>query len=86
MACLGGSFFGAAGFGYLSRDEFDRVISEALESLPTRFGNLVENVVILAEDEPTDDDLESLEGGGGFRSELLGASTVASHSPNGRTK
>ena len=58
--------------GYLTRDEFERVISEALESLPTRFANLVENVVISAEDEPTEDDLESLEGGADAHSELLG--------------
>ena len=43
---------------HLTRDEFERVVSEALESLPARFAQLVENVVISAEDEPTEDDLE----------------------------
>jgi predicted Zn-dependent protease with MMP-like domain len=43
---------------YLTRDEFERVVSEALESLPARFAKLVENVVISAEDEPAEDDRE----------------------------
>ena len=47
--------------GNLTRAEFERVVSEALESLPKRFGDLVENIVISVEDEPTEDDLESIE-------------------------
>jgi predicted Zn-dependent protease with MMP-like domain len=58
--------------GKLTRDEFERVVSEALESLPKRFADLVQNVVIAVEDEPTDDDLESFEDGAGADSELLG--------------
>lgn len=57
---------------HLTRAEFERVVSEALESLPKRFADLVENVVISAEDEPTDDDLESLEGDADADAELLG--------------
>lgn len=57
---------------HLTRAEFERVVSEALESLPKRFADLVENVVIAVEDEPTDDDLESIEGDGDGDSELLG--------------
>jgi len=59
---------------YLTRAEFERVISEALESLPARFADLVENVVISAEDEPSEDDLENFEGttDAGADSELLG--------------
>src|SRR5665213_416661 len=51
--------------------EFERVVSEALDSLPKRFADLVENVVITVEDEPTDDDLgaEDVADAG---SELLG--------------
>lgn len=56
----------------LSRDEFERVLGEALESLPTRFADLVENVVISAEDEPSEDDLKNLEGDAEVDSELLG--------------
>jgi predicted Zn-dependent protease with MMP-like domain len=57
---------------HLTRDEFERIISEALESLPTRFANLVENVVISAEDEPTEAELEGVEGDADRNSELLG--------------
>jgi predicted Zn-dependent protease with MMP-like domain len=46
----------------LSRDEFERVVEEALESLPARFNGLIKNVVIAVEEEPTDEDLESTEG------------------------
>jgi len=56
----------------LSRDEFERVVSEALETLPKRFADLVENVIILTEDEPSADDLASLEDDPGGDLELLG--------------
>jgi len=46
------------------------VIDEALEALPKRFADLVENVVITIEDEPTDEDFEVLEDDDD--SELLG--------------
>ena len=49
------------GRGELSRAEFERVVSEALESLPKRFADMVENVVIAVEEEPSDEDLDSLE-------------------------
>jgi predicted Zn-dependent protease with MMP-like domain len=45
----------------LTRAEFERVVDEALDSLPPRFAKLIENVVIAVEEEPTDEDLESLE-------------------------
>jgi predicted Zn-dependent protease with MMP-like domain len=61
---------------YLSRAEFERVVDEALESLPKRFADLIENVVISVEEEPTDEDLESIDDGDGGKddedSELLG--------------
>ena len=47
--------------GFLTRAEFERVIDEVLESLPKRFAGLIENVVISVEDEPTDEDLESID-------------------------
>jgi predicted Zn-dependent protease with MMP-like domain len=56
----------------LTRAEFERVVSEALESLPKRFADLIENVVIAVEDEPTADDLESIEDDADGDSELLG--------------
>ncbi len=58
--------------GHLTRGEFERVVSEALESLPERFSRLIENVVIAVEDEPTAEDFESVEGDSDGDSELLG--------------
>jgi predicted Zn-dependent protease with MMP-like domain len=52
----------------MTRAEFERVVGEALDSLPKRFADLVENVVIAVEEEPSDEDLESVEGD----AELLG--------------
>jgi predicted Zn-dependent protease with MMP-like domain len=46
---------------HLTRAELERVVDEALESLPKRFAALVENVVIAVEDEPTAEDLESID-------------------------
>jgi predicted Zn-dependent protease with MMP-like domain len=54
----------------LTRAEFESVVDEALESLPKRFADLVENVVIAIEDEPGSDDLESIDNNAD--SELLG--------------
>jgi predicted Zn-dependent protease with MMP-like domain len=45
----------------VTRAEFERVVSEALETLPKRFADLVDNVVIAVEEEPTDEDLESFD-------------------------
>ena len=47
--------------GSLTRAEFERVVDEAIESLPKRFADLVENVVIAVEEEPSAEDLESLD-------------------------
>ncbi|MGZ5178813.1 MAG: metallopeptidase family protein [Burkholderiales bacterium] len=58
--------------GNLTRAEFRRVVSEALESLPKRFADLVKNVVIAIEDEPTDDDLADIDDPAKADSELLG--------------
>ncbi len=43
----------------LSQSEFERVVEEALGSLPRRFADLIENVAISVEEEPDDEDLES---------------------------
>ena len=58
--------------GHLTRAEFERVVDEALESLPKRFADLVHNVAISVEEEPTKEDLESLEDDPDDDSELLG--------------
>ena len=49
--------------------EFERLVEEALEQLPPRFAELVHNVAVVVEDEPSDDDLDLLEDDDG---ELLG--------------
>ena len=56
----------------LTRAEFERVVEEALESLPKRFADLVENVAVTVEDEPSAEDLEIAEGDADDDSELLG--------------
>ena len=58
----------------LTRSEFERVVGEALDSLPKRFADMVKNVVVTVEDEPTDEDLEALgdEDDDDGDSELLG--------------
>jgi predicted Zn-dependent protease with MMP-like domain len=54
----------------LERTDFEAIVAEALDSLPPRFAELVDNVVVTVEDEPSPDDLESLDDDD--RSELLG--------------
>ena len=56
----------------MTRREFERVVGEALESLPKRFADLVENVLIAVEEEPTAEDLDSVEDDADDDSELLG--------------
>ena len=47
--------------GFLTRTEFESVVDEAIESLPKRFADLIENVAIAVEEEPTAEDLESVD-------------------------
>jgi predicted Zn-dependent protease with MMP-like domain len=54
---------------WLSRADFELIVSEALDTLPKRFADLIENVIITVEDEPGHDDLEDVED---EDSELLG--------------
>jgi predicted Zn-dependent protease with MMP-like domain len=56
--------------GNLTQAEFERVVDEAIESLPKRFADLVENVAIAVEEEPSAEDLESVDDGDEI--ELLG--------------
>jgi predicted Zn-dependent protease with MMP-like domain len=46
---------------HLSRAEFERVVEEALDSLPKRFAEMVHNIAIAVEEEPTDEDLDAIE-------------------------
>jgi predicted Zn-dependent protease with MMP-like domain len=41
--------------------EFERLVEEALATLPPEFARLVQNVAIVVEDEPTEFDREALE-------------------------
>ncbi len=52
----------------ITRREFERLVEQALGELPRRFADLLDNVAIVVEDEPSDEDRELLEPGG----ELLG--------------
>ena len=45
----------------LTLDELEDVVAEALDTLPPRFADLAENVVVTVEEEPSDDDLASLD-------------------------
>jgi predicted Zn-dependent protease with MMP-like domain len=56
----------------LSRADFERAVGEALDSLPERFTRLIENVAIVVEEEPTDEDYESVENDEDPDSEILG--------------
>jgi predicted Zn-dependent protease with MMP-like domain len=58
--------------GGLTRAELERVVGEALDSLPKRFADLVENIIFSVEDEPTDDDFVDVDDDADDDSELLG--------------
>jgi predicted Zn-dependent protease with MMP-like domain len=49
--------------------EFERLVEEALESLPPRFAELLQNVAVVVEQEPSGEDLALLSGDA---DELLG--------------
>ena len=53
----------------ISDREFEQLVGHALDELPARFAELLDNVVVLIESEPGDDDLELLDDD---RNELLG--------------
>ncbi|HVA34043.1 MAG TPA: metallopeptidase family protein [Candidatus Baltobacteraceae bacterium] len=56
----------------LTPEEFERAVGEALQSLPKRFADLVENVAIAIQDEPNADDLGRIEHRVPPHSEVLG--------------
>lgn len=47
---------------WFSEAEFERIVGDALDSLPKRFADLIENVAVTIEDEPDEDDLDHVEG------------------------
>ncbi len=54
---------------HVSPADFDRLVEQALAELPPEFERILDNVVVIVEEEPSDDDLELVEGD---NSELLG--------------
>jgi predicted Zn-dependent protease with MMP-like domain len=56
----------------ISRSDFDSLVEEALANLPEQFARLLQNVVVIVEEEPTDDDLDALDEDGDEDDELLG--------------
>lgn len=44
----------------ISMEEMERLVGEALDRLPERFAELLDNVAVVVEDEPSDDDLLSV--------------------------
>ncbi len=56
---------------HISSSEFEQLVEEALGQLPERFAALLDNVVVVVEEEPTDEDLDVL-GDDAGDDELLG--------------
>jgi predicted Zn-dependent protease with MMP-like domain len=54
---------------WFTREEFEQIVNDALDSIPKRFADLIENVAITIEDEPSARDRGALKNA---RSELLG--------------
>jgi predicted Zn-dependent protease with MMP-like domain len=45
----------------ISAHEFSQLVGQALDELPQRFASLLENVAVVVEEEPTDEDLSLLD-------------------------
>jgi len=41
----------------MGQEEFEAVVAEALDGIPAELGELIHNVAVVVEDEPTEDDL-----------------------------
>ena len=41
----------------MSRDEFEKVVARALDGLPEEIGERLDNIAVVVEDEPSDEDL-----------------------------
>ena len=44
----------------VSREQFEALVEEALEQLPEEFKAALDNVAVMVEEEPSDDDLEGV--------------------------
>lgn len=54
---------------FISRETFEQLVEKALDELPKQFADLVHNVAVIVEEEPSPSDLDLLEDPNG---ELLG--------------
>jgi predicted Zn-dependent protease with MMP-like domain len=45
----------------ISHKEFEQLVADALDALPSRFADLLDNVAVVVEEEPTDEDLDLLD-------------------------
>jgi predicted Zn-dependent protease with MMP-like domain len=55
-----------------SVEDVERLVGQALDELPEDFARLLDNVVVMVEEEPTDEDLESVGMSGDEGDELFG--------------
>lgn len=44
----------------VSREEFEALVERAVEGLPDEFRSMLDNVAVMVEEEPTDEDLEEV--------------------------
>src|SRR5512145_2498601 len=58
----------------MSKAQFEHLVEEAVSSIPERFARALENIAIVVEDEPSDEDLDLLDEPDEFEEddELLG--------------
>jgi predicted Zn-dependent protease with MMP-like domain len=58
----------------MSKEQFERLVEEAVAAIPERFARALQNIAIVVEDEPADEDLDLLEDPDDFEEddELLG--------------
>ncbi|HEX7152190.1 MAG TPA: metallopeptidase family protein [Thermoanaerobaculia bacterium] len=57
---------------FISRAEFESLVEQALTDLPEQFSELLDNIAIVVEDEPSDEDREALGDDASDDDELLG--------------
>lgn len=56
----------------VTRHEFEELVEQAVGELPQQFADLLDNILIVVEEEPTDEDLEALGDEAADDDELLG--------------
>jgi predicted Zn-dependent protease with MMP-like domain len=58
----------------MSKEQFERLVEEAVAEIPERFARALQNIAIVVEDEPADEDLDLLDDPDEFEEddELLG--------------